>query len=238
MRWEPCGRSYFYWSLALFVVSFLGTCLLIGVPLLIAWRAGLFHHPGEHLLVLILGGVALFFLMIAFFIVGAVIGLFAKDFCVPIMAMENVRVLDAWRRLFPMLAAEKMAYAGYVLMKIVLAMGNAIIVGIATILIFLVLLIPLGIAALIIFFGGKAMGLTFNAATISILVVLGGVILAGLIYLMALINTAPMVFFQSYVLHFLGSRYPALGAVVFPPPPEIPPPPPLDSPPILEPSTG
>jgi hypothetical protein len=137
-----------------------------------------------------------------------------------------------------MLAAEKMAYAGYVLMKIVLAMGNAIIVGIATILIFLVLLIPLGIAALIIFFGGKAMGLTFNAATISILVVLGGVILAGLIYLMALINTAPMVFFQSYVLHFLGSRYPALGAVVFPPPPEIPPPPPLDSPPILEPSTG
>ena len=64
-----------------------------------------------------------------------------------------------------------------------------------------------------------------NVATISILVVMGGVILAGILYLIALISTPAMVFFQSYVLHFMGSRYPALGAVVFPPPPETPPPP-------------
>ena len=184
---------------------------------------------------LILGGAALFFLLLAFFVLGAIVALFAKDFCVPIMAMENVGVLDAWRRLLPMLAAEKMAFTGYVLMKIVLAIGSAIIFGIITLLTLIILLIPLGIAGVIIFFGGKAMGLTFNVATISILVVMGGVILAGFIYLIALINTPPMVFFQSYVLHFIGSRYPALGAVVFPPPPETPPPPALDAPPILEP---
>jgi hypothetical protein len=234
-RWEPCGRSYFYWNLAFSVIAWIVLSLLIGAPLLLAWRAGLFHHPSEHLMVLILGGAALLFLIFAFFVVGAVIGLFAKDFCVPIMAMEEVGVLNAWRRLLPMLAAEKMACAGYVLMKIVLAIGSAIIVGIATLLTLLVLLIPLGIAALIIFFGGKAMGLTFNAATISILVALVGIILAGLIYLIALINTAPMVFFQSYVLHFMGSRYPALGAVVFPPPPENQPPPLVEGSPIFEP---
>ena len=234
-RWEPCGRSYFYWTLVLIVVSVIGSCLVIGVPLLLAWRAGLFHHPGEHLAGLILGGVALLFLLIAFFVLDGVIGLFAKDFCVPIMGMENVGVLDAWRRLLPMLAVEKLAFTGYVLMKIVLAIGNAIIVGIATVLTFVILLIPLGIAALIVYFGGKAIGLTLNAATISILVVVGGIILIGFIYLVALINTAPMVFFQSYVLHFLGSRYPALGAVLFPPPPETPPPPAVAAPPILEP---
>ena len=189
-RWEPCGRSYFYWCLAMFAVTFAGFAVLIGTPLLIAWRAGLFHHPGEHLAALILGGAALFFLLFAFFVLGAIVALFAKDFCVPIMAMEKVGVLDAWRRLLPMLAAEKMAFTGYVLMKIVLAMGGAIIVGIATLLTFIILLIPLGIAALIIFFGGKAIGLTLNVATISILVVLGGVILAGFIYLIALISTA------------------------------------------------
>jgi hypothetical protein len=237
-RWEPCGRSYFYWCLALFLVSAIGTCLLILVPLLLAWRAGLFQHPGQHLAALILGGAALLFLLLVFFVLGAVIGLFAKDFCIPIMAMEKVGVLDAWRRLLPMLAAEKMAFTGYVLMKIVLAIGSAIIVGIATLLTFVVLLIPLGIAALIIFFGGHAMGLTLNVTTICILVAMGCIILAGLLYLIALISTPPMVFFQSYVLHFIGSRYPALGAVVFPPPPETPPPPPLDEPTILEPSIG
>ena len=103
---------------------------------------------------------------------------------------------------------------------------------------FIILLIPLGITALIIFFGGKAIGLILSVATISILVALGGGILAGFIYLIALINTPPMVFFQSYVLHFFGSRYPALGAIVFPPPPEAPPPPALVEPPIIEPSLG
>jgi hypothetical protein len=123
-------------------------------------------------------------------------------------------------------------------MKIVLAIGSAILVGIATLLAFIVLLIPLGIAALIIFFGGHAMGLTLNITTVSILVAMGCIILAGLLYLIALISTPPMVFFQSYMLHFMGSRYPALGAVVFPPPPETPPPTPLGEPTILEPSIG
>ncbi|MGA3327802.1 MAG: hypothetical protein ABSF45_25360 [Terriglobia bacterium] len=237
-RWEPCGRSYFYWCLAIFVATAVGSCLIIGAPLLIAWRAGLFHHPREHLAALILGGAALFFILLAFFVLSAVVALFAKDFCVPIMAMEKVGVMDAWRRLLPMLAAEKLAFTGYVLMKIVLAIGSAIIFGIITFLTLLVLLIPLGIAAVIVFFAGKGLGLTLNVATISALVIICGIILAGIIYIVAFISTPAMVFFQSYVLHFMGSRYPALGAVVFPPPPETPPPPPVGEPPILEPSMG
>jgi hypothetical protein len=209
----------------------------MGGPLFIAWRAGLFHHLGDHLWVLMLGGAALLFVLVAFFVLTAITALFAKDFCVPVMAMEKVGVLDAWRRLLPMLAAEKLAFTGYVLMKIVLAIGNAIIVGIVTLLTFIILLIPLGIAAAIIYFGGKAIALTLNIATISSLVVLGGVILSGFIFLTALINTPPMVFFQSYMLHFFGSRYPALGAVVFAPQPESSPPA-FDTPPIIEPSTG
>ena len=63
------------------------------------------------------------------------------------MAMEEVGVLAAWRRLLPMLRAEKCAFTGYVLMKIVLAIGSAIIVGIATFIVLIVLLIPLAVVA-------------------------------------------------------------------------------------------
>jgi hypothetical protein len=234
-RWEPRGRSYFYWHLVLSGISLVALSLTLGVPVLIAWRMGLFHHPGEHLAALILGGVALFFFLIAFVVVGAVIGLFAKDFCIPIMAMEEVGIVDAWRRLLPMLAAEKLAFAFYVLMKIVLAIANAIIVGMATIVLVIVLIIPLGIAGVIIFFVGKAMGLTFSIATICVLAAAGCILLACFLYLLALLNTPSMVFFQSYVLHFIGSRYPAVGTILFPPAPETPPLPPLDLPPTLEP---
>jgi len=244
-RWEPRGRSYFYWNVVFMVISFLVFGLIVGVPVVIAWQMGLFHHANDHVLALILGGVALFFSFMAFALVGALIGLFTKDFCVPIMAMEEMGVLAAWRRLIPMLKAEKMAFTGYVLMKIVLAIGSAIIVGMATLLILIVLLIPLGIAGVAIFFLGKAMGLTLSVATICILVVVGGILFLALFYLLALLSTPSMVFFQSYVLHFIGSRYPAVGSVLFPrppeallPPPENPSPPALDPPPALEPSVG
>ncbi len=152
----------------------------------------------------------------------------------PLMAMENVGVLDAWRRLLPMLAAEKMAYTGFVLMKIILAMGSAIIFGIATLLALIIVAIPLVIAGVILFFVGKAAGLAWGPATLIILVIVGGILLTGIIYLIALISTPPMVFFQSYVLHFFGGRYPALGAIVSPPPPEPQPAPSLEGPPGFE----
>jgi len=219
-RWEPCGRSYFYWSLCLIAAAMVGLPLLIGGPIYLAWRAGLFQHPGEHLAALVLGGVALLFILFACFLVSALAGLFAKDFCVPLMAMENLGVLDAWRRLLSMLAAEKMAYTGFVLMKIVLAMGSAIIFGIITLLAMLAVGIPLAIAGVLLFFLGKALGLTWSLAVIIIVGILAVVLVIGLFYLIALICTPPMVFFQSYVLHFFGSRYPTLGAVLYPPAPE------------------
>jgi hypothetical protein len=172
--------------------------------------------------------------LIAYILIGAVIGLFAKDFCIPIMAMDEVGIIKAWRRLFPIVAAEKLAFVFYVLMKIVLAIAAAILAGIVTVVLILLLLIPLGIAGVLLFLVGKAMGLTFGLATICALVILGGILLMGLFYLLAIISTPFMVFFQSYVLHFIGSRYPGVGTILFPTPPEAPPVTPADMPPMLE----
>ena len=231
--------AIFYWCLALFFGFLIGACLIIGMPLLIAWRAGLFHHPGEHLAALILGGVALLFLLFAFFVVGAVVGLFAKDFCVPIMAMEKVGVLDAWRRLLPMLAAEKMAFTGYVLMKIVLAIGNAIIFGIVTLLTLLYCSFPWGSWGSLFSLAVKRSGspsMSLPSASWSCWV---ASFWLAIIYLIALINTPAMVFFQSYVhpLYWARATRPwarsssRLRRKLRPLPA-------LDGPPILEPSIG
>ena len=219
-RWEPHGRSYFFWRLSLFLAAWIGMVLLIGAPVFFAWRAGLFQQPREHLALLILGGVLLFLVLLGLFLVSGLAGLLAKDFCVPIMALENLRVLDAWRRLLPMLAREKMAYVGFVLMKIVLAMGGAILFGIVTLLALIAVAIPLAIAGVIVFLASKAAHLTWNSSTISIVVILGGIVALGLLYLIAFISTPAMVFFQSYVLHFFGGRYPSLGAILSPPQPD------------------
>jgi hypothetical protein len=234
-RWEPSGRGYFFWCLSLFLTVWIGALLLIGGPIFYAWRAGLFHEPREHLVALILGGLLLLFVLFALFVLSALAGLLAKDFCVPLMALENLGVVDAWRRLLPMLGAEKLAFTGFVLMKIVLAVGAAIVFGIITLLALIAVAIPLVIAGVVLFFVGKAAGLAWNLATISIVVILGGIILTGILYLIALISTPAMVFFQSYVLHFFGARYPTLGAIVFPPPPDAPPSPSASGPPALEP---
>jgi hypothetical protein len=221
-RWKPHGYSYFLWILSLAMAVTAALLVLIGGPIFLAWRAHIFDHPKEHLALLILGGVGLFFLFVGVLLCAAIVALFAKDFVVPVMAMENLSVLDAWRRLLPMLRVEKMVYVGYVLMKIVLAVGSAIIFGIINLLAIFMLLIPMGILGVAIYFLAKAAGLTWTLGTISIAVVLGGAAVFAIFYVIAFISAPAMVFFQSYTLHFFGSRYTALGAVVFPPSPAPP----------------
>ncbi len=234
-RWERHGRSYFFWSIGFMFVSSLALGILIGLPILVAWQLGLFHHPDEHIAALVMGGIGLFLLFIAYCIVSAVIGLFAKDFCVPIMALDEVGVIDAWQRLLPIVAAEKWKFTVYVLMKIVLAIATAILAGIITLVVILVSLIPLGIGGVALYFVGKALGLIWDWKTMCLLAALGGILLMIFLYILAIISTPFMVFFQSYVIHFIGARYRPLGDIVYPPPPEPPPVPPEAPPTLLSP---
>jgi hypothetical protein len=217
-RWQRQGNSYFFWSLGLGLTVILAAGAALGLPIFLAWRAGVFRAPKDHLALLIGGGIALFFLFVGLLLVGALITVLAKDFAVPVMALENLGIVDAWRRLLPLLRAEKLSYLGYVLMKIVLAVGSAILFGILNLLALLALLVPLGIAGGVVYLVWERMGLSWNAATVGAAVVLGSVLLMVLLFLFALISTPALVFFQSYALHFLGARYPTLGALLFPPP--------------------
>ena len=105
---------------------------------------GWLKDPREHMIPLILGGMALFFVVAAFVIVQLLVHVMTKDFVIPQMALEDVSAFEGWRRLWPQIRAEKGGYAAYVGMKIVLAIGAAVVLGIVSGIVLLVFLIPVG----------------------------------------------------------------------------------------------
>jgi len=234
------GWRYFIWKLLYLLVTFGTMVVLAGIPLGLAFALGWLTSPREHLVPLVLGGIALFFVFAAFIIVTAVIYVLTKDFVVPQMALENIGTMEGWRRLWAMMKAEKAGYAGYVGMKIVLAIGSAIIFGIVGFILALIILIPVVGVVVAAVIGGKAAGLAWTAGTITLVVVAGCVLLAIFLFLTALISVPAIVFFPAYSIYFFAARYPALSAVLYPAPlapaaPQTPPvalPPPFEPPPL------
>jgi hypothetical protein len=224
-RWQRQGSSYFLWQLGFGLATLTVLGIVIGVPVIAAWRAGLFSNPDKHFIVLILGGAGVFALFVLVILLSAVGSLFARDFVVPVMALEDQGVLDGWRRVLFMLGQEKGAYAFYVLMKILLAMGSALLFGIIDFMVVLTLLIPVGLAGIAIFLFAKAEGITWNPLTIGAVVVAGAAVIFLLMSVIAFVSTPAMVFFQAYSIHFFGSRYSPLETALAssePPPPAPP----------------
>ena len=106
-RWQERGGQFFLWQIGFSAVTITLAGLLVGLPLLYAWRHGLFRNADEHWGALLLGGTLMVFLGIALFFSAAVVGLFTKDFVVPLMALEELSAMDAWRRLLPLLKSDR-----------------------------------------------------------------------------------------------------------------------------------
>ena len=217
-RRQGPGWHYFLWQIGYMFFVFGALIILIGIPVAFAFGMGWFHDARSHLAPLILGGIALFFVAMIVFVAAAVVHVLTKDFVVPQMALEDVGIIDGWRRLLPMLRAEKGGYAAYVLMKIVLAIVAGIATGIASFILILVIMIPaaaVGVAAVL---GGKTAGLTWNVFTITAAVVAGCVLFAVIMFLVSLISVPVIVFFPAYAIYFFAGRYQALAVALSPPP--------------------
>jgi hypothetical protein len=233
-RRQKPGLRYFAWQLLLFLVLMVGLTILVGIPAAFALAVGWLKQSSQHMVPLILGGVLLFFLVMTFVVSWLVVVVFSKDFVVPQMALEDIGAMEAWQRLLPMLKSEKGGYAGYLGMKIVMAIGAAVIVGIAAMIIILLTLIPVGGAGAVLVLMGKSGGLHWNLYTITLAVVIGSFLLAFILYVVSLVSVPAIVFFPAYSIHFFAARYPALNAILHPaPPPALEPPP--TPPPFLSP---
>jgi hypothetical protein len=211
--------KYFLWQLGLMLATVAAMAVLLGIPAAFALAMGWFNPPREHVLPLVLGGIVAFFLVFLFFLIVAVIHVLTKDFVVPQMALENIGAVEGWRRLWPLIQAEQTSYAAYVGMKIVLAIGAGIVIGIASLILGLIVAIPavgLGIIAVIT---GKSAGMTWNVFTITVAIVVGCILVAVFLFLTSLIAVPAIVFFPAYAIYFFAARYRPLSLVLYPPPP-------------------
>jgi hypothetical protein len=134
------------------------------------------------------------------------------------MALEGLGAVEGWRRLWPKIQQEKGSYAIYALMKIALAIGASIVVGIASFVLVMALVIPAIAVVLVSATAGKTAGLTWNVFTITIAVVVGCVLLAILMFVISLISVPVIVFFPAYAMYFFAPRYWQLSLALYPPP--------------------
>ncbi len=100
-------------------------------------------------------------------------------------------------------------------MKIVLAFVVGLIIGIATLILGLIFVVPSVGIGLLAFLTGKSAGLTWNAQTITLAIVVGCILLGVFFYLVSLISVPAIVFFPAYSMYFFAGRYPQLSAVLY-----------------------
>jgi hypothetical protein len=221
-KWRATGRRFFIWQLLFQIVVMMGMVILAGLPLGFAYLAGWFREPKQHLAPLILGGILFFFVLLSFLLLVILVHVLAKDFVVPLMALDDLDWRDAWERLWQMLKAEKGGYAGYIGMKVLLAIAASIVIGFIGFFIALILIMPVIIAFLLpTIRGGPGV---WNVYTITLAVVVGTVVFMLLMCVMSFISVPMVVFFPAYAIYFFAARYPALSLRLYgaPPPPPLP----------------
>jgi hypothetical protein len=216
------GFRLFVWLLLLMAATWAAMLLLIGGPVALAWALGWFVHPGEHVARLVVGGLLLFLVLLILAVSALVIQVMTKDFVVPQMALEDVSAFEGWRRLWLWLKHDAGGYAGYIGMKIVLAIGASIAFAIMAGVAILVVLIPMGGVGLVAVLSAKAAGWTWNPHTIALAVVVGLIALAIVLFVAALISVPIVVFFPAYSIYFFAPRYAQLAALLWPAPPTSP----------------
>jgi hypothetical protein len=220
-RWQEPGLRYFWWQMGLSVLG-LGIAIVLFFPVILSVLHSVRANQKPDFSVF-LAVLPFFFLFAIFALVMLLVQVLTKDFVIPQMALERRGIIDSWGRLLSMMKDDVGGYAGYIGMKILLAMGAGIMFGIVSMMATVVVMIPVGIVGLVLFFVGKAVGLTFTLPVILISIALGLIAFAVLLYVIALVCVPLAVFFPAYALYFFADRYPPLNAVLNPAVPPAPP---------------
>ncbi|HET9839045.1 MAG TPA: hypothetical protein VFR84_12475 [Candidatus Angelobacter sp.] len=214
---SQANRFFGFW-LVFRLVQLAVILTIIGVPLWNAYKSGALSGDGSmYVLLKMVAAIALGAILAS--LVFAIISTLMKDFIMPIMALDNLTLGDSWSALWRVIVSEPGAWAGYLGMKLLLAIGASIALLVAgTVAVipgFFLVGIPAGILAGI---GVLVLKMTSLAAAIPIFVIAGLVAAAGICCIYMLLTAPVSVFFAAYAFYFFGGRYPKLGALLWPQP--------------------
>lgn len=214
------GTSYFLWTLIYGLVVIAMIMLLIVLPLVLVFIPGL----GAPLWAKVGAVIWAVGIGIPLLILSALIDLFARDFVVAAMYVRGVGVMDGWRTVLPILRAHPGQILLYILLLFALSLGFGAASILAAGLMLVVLAIPFGLLALIVYLLVETMGFGWNPATIGTAVGLGIFALIAWLYSTQVVLQPIWVFRRAYALIVLGQADPSLETI----PAELPPPPPSE----------
>jgi hypothetical protein len=212
------ANRYFGFWLVFRLVNWAVMALIVGVPLWHAYKNGVFSGDNSlPALFAIFASIALG--VIAAAIIFAVVSTLARDFVMPVLALDDLPLGDAWSAVWRVAASEPGAWAAYMGLKLLCAVGSSIILTIAFIIAMLPALLVIGIPAGILIALGVLAFKTIGAMAGIIICCLAGLLAAAGFFCLTLMLIAPVsVFFASYAFYFFGGRYPKLAALLWPQP--------------------
>jgi hypothetical protein len=217
-KYESQANRYFGFWLAFRLVTWGAMVLIVGLPLWKAYKNGLFSGDNSlPMFFAVIASLALGALVIS--VAFAVVSTLAKDFVMPVLALDDFSLGDAWSAVWRVAASEPGAWAAYMGMKVLCAIGSSIALSIAFVVAMLpaaiLIGIPVGILVALGVLAFKTIGVAVGIIICGIAVLLA---IAGLFCLLLILTAPVSVFFTSYALYFFGGRYPKLAALLWPQP--------------------
>ena len=219
--WRRYGRATWHWmglQLAFFV-----TALLCVAPFLIPVILHFVHSvhseanvEGQNFgafFLAILGFILVIFLIL---IVFAAAYTLLRDFGLPSMALEGTPLTETVRRIVNLIRAEPGQVLLYLFMRFMLAIAGAIIFEFALVFGLLIVLIPLGGVAAVLWVALHHAGFAGHAFMVVGWVMLGIIFLVLLFVACIIMFGYLYTFLQAYALYFLGGRYPLVGGYLEP----------------------
>lgn len=207
-RLKGLGTSYFLWTIAFGLAFLLSLLVIVGIPALIAYKT---YYTSTALSIgcIVIG--SLLFIMLA--IVGGVIDIFARDFVITTMYVKNLRIIEAWRTVIPVIKANKGQIALYILLLIVIAIASGIISIFIMIAAVIIMAIPVGILVGLSLLIALAASLTWNAFTIASVSILSVIMLFVFSTLLVCLMQPLLVFRRVFALQVLGQLDPDLATI-------------------------
>jgi hypothetical protein len=221
--WRRYGARNWRW-LGLQLILSIAACVVFGAPIFYFFRslmANLPVQPGQPLSPQVLGNILLLYAFILLPIFGLMLlSSLLSDFVLPSIALEDTTLSDALGRFFQLIKTEPLQMLSFVAFKALLAIAGAIAMQIAIITAEIVAAIPLGLLGTLGWYLFRSSGTIGHVLMIAGAITLGLIFVAFLFYISLLVMGCLQTFFQAYALYFLGGRYPLLGDLLEPPPPD------------------
>lgn len=212
---EPFGRlmhlgtSFFLWRLVFGIAVTLTAGVLIGLPILGLFLAHLTSNTAAIVVTVIWG----FLVGLPLLLGATVIDVFARDFVATAMFARNVRVIEGWRIVMPILRQNAGQSALYVLLLIVISIATGIAALFVLLGVGIVFLIVGGLFALIGYGIYVTGGSTWSAILIGYIALMGTALLLAFCYTMSCVTQPLEVFRRTFALVVLGQAEPSLATV-------------------------